>query len=267
MAAKRQAFFSRHIIFSTFLIIFVMLAAGLLAGFIYLLPPIKENENLSSVLFALFYLNFALIFAKLLAEHYCRLSLKDCRIRLSRPKISWQIVGILLPLTVLGGLLLIGGKLSLSHQPWGRIIIGTLAAPAVEEIFFRGLLLTVFEIKYSKFTAVLVPALIFALLHLLNGPLDFLTVCQLLLAGLSFSALLSYSVYETNSVTDSILIHALWNFFTLLFTFNDTSFWFGGQYGIDISPIAVLAYLSALLIIYLLRTSNKRKLKFSRSNT
>ncbi|AXQ78480.1 CPBP family intramembrane metalloprotease [Streptococcus chenjunshii] len=259
MAAKEQSFFSKHIIVSTFFIILSMLTAGLLAGAAYLLPFIKENDSLAAGLSALFYLSFSLIFAKLLA-HYCfRSTLNDFRIRLTVPKIRWLIIGFLLPVFVLGSLYLLGGKLSLNSLSWGTLAMGSLAAPIVEEIFFRGFLMTLFEIKYSRTIAVLVPSLIFALLHLLNGSLDFLMTGQLIIAGLSFSALLSYSVYETNSITDSVLIHAFWNFFTLLFTFSNSSFLFGGRYGIDISPVAVLAYVLALLIIYLFRTSDKKK--------
>ncbi len=75
--------------------------------------------------------------------------------------------------------------------------------PIMEELMFRGFVLDLASEVYSKWTAILISAILFALIH----PLYILTVLNAFWAGLIYG----YVRIKTNSLWPSILLHSAWN--------------------------------------------------------
>ena len=93
-----------------------------------------------------------------------------------------------------------------------RILYGSLIAPIVEELVFRGLLMTVLS-KFKKYYVdVVVSSTLFSLIHVLQYGwvlTDFIVYAG---AGLLLSMLFRY----THSVYWSMALHILWNTFLIV---------------------------------------------------
>lgn len=93
-----------------------------------------------------------------------------------------------------------------------RILYGSLIAPIVEELVFRGLLMTALS-KFKKYYLdVIVSSTLFSLIHVLQYGwvlTDFIVYAG---AGLLFCMLFRY----THSVYWSITLHILWNTFLII---------------------------------------------------
>ncbi|MBI2419468.1 MAG: CPBP family intramembrane metalloprotease [Ignavibacteriales bacterium] len=91
----------------------------------------------------------------------------------------------------------------------GVIVIATVAvAPAIcEEVLFRGYTQTSLQVKYSKFTAAIVTAAIFAVFHF--NPMG---IVGLFVLGLYFG----WAAYKTNSILVPVVLHFLNNFVAVL---------------------------------------------------
>ena len=93
-----------------------------------------------------------------------------------------------------------------------RILYGSLIAPIVEELVFRGLLMTALS-KFKKYYLdVIVSSTLFSLIHVLQYGwvlTDFIIYAG---AGLLFCMLFRY----THSVYWSITLHILWNTFLII---------------------------------------------------
>jgi membrane protease YdiL (CAAX protease family) len=91
---------------------------------------------------------------------------------------------------------------------WGVTIDRTLLTPIIEEILFRGILLTILLSKMKPFWAISIVAVIFALVHESN------VWIFTLLGGI----LLTITVYKTNSLIPALIAHSLWNLYLSQFT-------------------------------------------------
>jgi len=89
-------------------------------------------------------------------------------------------------------------------SPVWFIIVGTIFAPVVEEIFFRGFLFQGFRHKYGWIKGGLLSSLIFAMGHL--DPVA-------LIPTFIFGLLLAYMYHRSNSVWPGIILHCLINAF------------------------------------------------------
>ncbi|TKG95562.1 CPBP family intramembrane metalloprotease [Puteibacter caeruleilacunae] len=90
---------------------------------------------------------------------------------------------------------------------WGTAFKVALVAPVIEEMIFRGFIMHGFMRNYSKFTAIFVSALMFALFHL--NPWQFP-------ATFTLGLLLGWIMVRTQNILLCIIGHALNNFLVLL---------------------------------------------------
>lgn len=95
----------------------------------------------------------------------------------------------------------ISGNLSKKYILFGIWLI--IFAPILEEVFFRGILFEIFEIKYGIIYSVFLTSLVFGVLH---GPFKIQFAIGLFL-GLIFGSVRAFS----RSLFPTILIHGLWN--------------------------------------------------------
>lgn len=153
------------------------------------------------------------------------------------------------------------------------IFADALAAPFVEEIAFRGVILGQVARRYSVKAGLFVSALLFGLVHLLNGRLNWTSAIQLVVSGSLMGLLLGLVYLREHSIWADYTVHAVYNLFWDLFPIQQgiTHDWplqfitsthnqllTGGQYGTDCSLPNIVAYLlMGLVVLYLLK--NKRR--------
>ncbi|HFI0399553.1 TPA: CPBP family intramembrane glutamic endopeptidase [Streptococcus suis] len=220
-----------------------MMTSGLIAS----LPRLVFGNNiLTTVLMTGLYIFIYYIFTKWLASRL-GITLGNFRLNLANPGRFWIISAILLPLSVMLILVLLGGKISVTDDFSTTILMGAIAAPIVEELCFRGIMMYLLEQTFSRKVAILGPSVFFGIVHLLNGAVNLVTAIQLIFAGTLVGILFSLATFQTGTIITSFCVHAMWNFSTSIILFQDNSFWFGGEYGIDVSPIACLGYSLVIL--------------------
>lgn len=160
---------------------------------------------------------------------------------------------------------------SLNHYEFHQNLISMicadfLVAPFVEEIAFRGVILGQVAKRYNTWTGIIVSSLLFGLVHLMNGALNFTSAIQLVVSGTLMGCLLAVVYVHEHSIWADYTIHALYNLIeTLLpaqvaithdwpiqFIFNHhQQIITGGQYGADCSIINMVAYaLVTLGVLY-----------------
>ncbi len=92
--------------------------------------------------------------------------------------------------------------LNTGEHPFSSFFLLVVVAPVTEELFFRGLILRGFLANYSKRSAILLSALLFALMH--TNPWQFISA---FVAGV----LLAWLLIETGSLVPCLFAHAVAN--------------------------------------------------------
>ena len=220
----------------------------------------------------------------LLCNKLMAVSMADCRI--TKPKISrfWAGAAFALPAIVCVVLILTPGQWELSRMDaqtkWavitGAVFYIGLAVGLVEEMVFRGVIFSMLEHRFSKWTAILVPSVAFGLLHIIGaGEMDLLSICQLIAAGSLVGILFSFVTIETGSIWNAALMHGVWNMVMiggslnigeealdsslLNYVLKDPPFWLsGGDFGVEASLVSVAAYLFFAVIAALRCKKEKR---------
>ncbi|MDQ4070068.1 MAG: CPBP family intramembrane metalloprotease, partial [Actinomycetota bacterium] len=101
----------------------------------------------------------------------------------------------------------------------GLLVAVVVGAPIVEELFFRGLLLRSLQRRFSPGLAVAISSVVFGLAHF--SPLPFRAVILVMVSLSVFGAVLAILAVRTGRLGPSIVAHATFNLFTILYlTFN-----------------------------------------------
>lgn len=193
------------------------------------------------------------------------------------PKFSisakWVLLAFAMPLLVLGIAMIAGGHWEIQYKNFekipelltGGIFFFGIGGGISEELIFRGLIMGSLEQKFSKRTAVLLPSIFFGALHLVGTSMDLLSIIQLLAAGSIVGILFSVIVCKTGSVWNSACVHGVWNTVIIggilsignppdgsavfQWVLDSDRMWItGGDFGIEASALAILAYLLFTLI-------------------
>ncbi len=93
------------------------------------------------------------------------------------------------------------------YGPWGVVLKVVIIAPIIEEMIFRGIIMHGFMRNYSKFSAIIISALMFALFHL--NPWQFPSAFAL-------GILLGWLMVRTRSILLCILGHSVNNLLVLV---------------------------------------------------
>lgn len=139
-----------------------------------------------------------------------------------------------------------------------------------EEMLLRGYVLKNLMLSMNKFTALLVSALVFSVMHALNPNFSWITLISLFLAGIGLGATYIY----TKNLWFPIAYHFSWNFFQSFFGFNvsgldvysaivieDTGpkLFTGGAFGIEGSVLGIIAEVLVIIgIIFHFELKNKK---------
>lgn len=239
----------------------------------------------SSVISAILYVAAALIFINLISKKVLKTSLSGCRITFPvsvRP--IWAVSSAVMPLLVILMVTQTSGRWVMTDMNMGELIYTVtdavllygIAVGIVEEITFRGIIMTALEKRWNKGIAVLVPSVIFALSHVIGADLDLPSILQLLIAGSLTGILFSLVTLESRSIWNSALMHAVWNILLVggifyigtekndLYIFNYvlTSRDFlvtGGDFGVEASAFAVAGYGIFILAAVLMMRGRRRE--------
>lgn len=198
---------------------------------------------------------------------------------------SWGIIlSILLPAFVVIAFLFIG-KTEVNPFVPGEIfliivasMITALKAGILEELLFRGFIMTLLENRWNKYIAILVPSFLFGLAHIPS--MEYFTIAGvilLIISGTLVGIMFSLIAYKGKSISNGALVHAVWNFVMItdilhittsegaygkpLFSIivpSDNIWLNGGGFGAEASLIAVIGYfLVCAFVIYTKKSSKK----------
>lgn len=189
-------------------------------------------------------------------------------------KLQYFIYGIALVVISTFGAVLIGGRLYFPNMDMYLFaqnaagFIGTfLITPFIEELVFRGVILGQIAKRYGVIAGIIISSIIFGMVHLMNGVLDFYSMIQLVFSGTLMGVLLSIVYIREGSLWASFTVHALYNGLGSLIPVqttisndwpvifllkNNNRLITGGEYGFDCSLINNIAYILIILILLLI---------------
>lgn len=247
------------------------IAQGIAQLFDSLIPFLR-----GTIFFAFMYVIFAYIAVKFVVTRVLSGVLESYRITLPRFNKIYVILGFMLPIVVYSTyVIFVPGEFLIQKLEFSQdylrnifwaIFVNGFAAAIVEEMVCRGLLMGYVEKKTNIYIAVVSSALFFALIHLLNGGLNTISFCMLLISGTLVGLMFGMATYIFNTIWASITLHFLWNISQLLFisgkASNDQPFQYilhnqsilltGGEFGIESSIISTVGYSMVILILLII---------------
>lgn len=268
---------TQKMILSIILSLLALVVAQILSQLIVsIVILVKIPSFVANILAGFLYVGFAYLLIKLLCEKYIKGDMSDYNIPAFKIELKWGIVAVLLPIIITAFYILfipgsfeqnaitIDSKLELLST---GIFFTGFGAGIVEEMVFRGIMMSVIEERFSKKIAIIVPSVLFGLVHIIGMGFNLLNCILVLLAGTMVGIMFSLIASETNSIWNSAIVHAFWNIIIIggilwigtefdeysLFSYvlDAKSFLLtGGEFGIESSIIAVIGYgLVCLLVI------------------
>ena len=127
------------------------------------------------------------------------------------------------------------------------------------------------ERRWNSAAAVLVPSVLFALMHTFNMHLGFVDMLLLIVAGTSVGVMFSLIALQSGTIWSSAVVHALWNAITFggiiieapgneaakdfiyKYELLDTNILLtGGRFGIESALPAIIGYLLVCAIAFML---------------
>lgn len=267
----------------------VLLIITQLAAFLLGSVPVVMGlpQAAGNVISAILYPLFALLALKLLCGVFLGVKLAGCRITSYKIKPVWTAAAFIMPSIVVGGLLMFAGHwenpaldgMQTAALVTQSVFLVGLAVGTVEEAVFRGVIMKALEMRWGKGVAVVVPSVLFAVAHVLNGGLSVTSFLQLLLAGSVVGVLFSLVTYESGSIWPAALMHSVWNIFmasgilnigdeameNCIFNYvleTKSPLITGGEFGAEASVISIGAYLIFIaLAAVLLKKKSERSEK------
>lgn len=249
--------------------------------FAKILNKIIKFKFISNVFSGILYVTICYFLLQLFSEKKLNKKIESLNIKIEKINLYWFILAILLPtVVVIVYLLLFDGNFvenpSLINSKLQIISSGIfytgLGAGIVEEMVFRGFILNLLKEKYNIKIAIILPSLIFGLLHIIGIPFNILTYMQIIFAGTLVGIMFSLISIKENNILASSLVHSFWNIFIIggilnigtefnkysIYNYilkNKNILFTGGEFGIEISIISIVSY---MIVIYLVFKSLKK---------
>ena len=86
-----------------------------------------------------------------------------------------------------------------------------IAAGFVEEMVFRGVILNALKKRWNVKVAVIVPSMLFGIVHVLGQDFSIGSCLLVIIAGTMVGVMFSMIAIESGSVWNSGIVHAIWN--------------------------------------------------------
>ena len=264
-------------------ILITLLGEGLLFGALILSVVIRDSESLvlrypievRNIFMGILYISFVICGLLVICEGLLKINFRECRILPIKIKTIWIILAFIMPLFVSGVLLCFPGE-------WVNIEFSTanvittlsftlvffgIAAPIVEEMIFRGMMLTVFEKKWNREAAIFLSSLLFGAGHLIGQKMGLRDFLIMALSASLIGAILAIVTFITESIWSSVVIHMVWNIIIMgqiisiggvrplysryNYTFNsDSVLLTGGAFGIEASLPSIVINTIFLIIVW-----------------
>lgn len=277
-----------RVILAIILSLFILNLAQYISGVISLTLQLRGlYYPVVGIVISILYLLLAFYGIRFLCNIVLKIPLSECRISSFKVKPIWVIVAFSMPIIISAVLLTNPGNWEkgsiYTTDIWatmiGIILYYGVAKALVDEVIYRGILMSAIEERWNKAAAIIIPSVIFGIrtYHLFYVPeLDFLSIAQVVIAGTLFGILFSLVTYESGSIWNSFIIHAIWNIIMgdvynnasifnidadsfrnsiLTYTLETESFLItGGEFGVKSSIVSILVFLSfSVLAIFLIR--------------
>jgi len=265
-------------ILSIILSILVLVVAQVLAQILgSVLVLVKIPAYIANAAAGILYIIIAYFLLKLMCKKILKDDIREYNIPAFKIEIKWVIAAILLPITVtLFYILFVPGSFEqnvldmtskLNLLSAGIFFTG-FGAGIVEEMVFRGILMGAIEKRFNKTVAIIVPSVLFGLVHILGMGFDLLSCTLVIVAGTMVGVMFSLIASSSKSVWNSAIVHAIWNIVIIggilwigtefdensLFSYvlESKSFLLtGGEFGIESSIVAVVGYIVVCGIAWL----------------
>lgn len=187
------------------------------------------------------------------------------------------VLGIIAMMSILqfkGEIMIQPTALNREGALWGillMICVAWVIQGAAEEVFLRGFMFQAITSRYGVYKGIIVPAMVFALLHLGNAGINMISMLNILLCGLALVLL----VLKDENLWGAFGFHAAWNLLqgnvfgvsvsgnamdiSLFKVINQTdTLWSGGNFGLEGSLLTTIFFvLMSLFLILQLRKVQK----------
>ena len=268
------------------LAIFSLIISQLLSqGIGELFAMVKIPQYIAAVISAILYPLFTFLCLKITIEKLLKIPLNTLRFRKFNLNIAGIIIAVLLPAVVVISYLFMQGKwVENDISSADKITVAvtgicyySIAAGIVEEMVFRGVIMGLLEKWKRTKIAIIVPSVLFGLIHILNGALSPMSLIQLAVAGTVVGILFSLIAYYYDNLWNNVLVHAFWNASTIgvmhigtepyensIYTYvlkSESIMITGGDFGIEASIISIIAYSLFIVILALMLIKKERVAK------
>lgn len=252
---------------------------------VFMKIPAYVCAVVSAILYSLLtYLGIKFVIARIF-----KLNLQEIGIKKFGFSPKWCITAILLPLTVVAVFICMDGDWSVLPEDTytkittavNGIVFYSISAGIVEEMIFRCAIMGIIRKNYNIKSAVIIPSVLFGLVHIIGNDLDIISIIQLVIAGTMVGIMFSLVLLESSSFWNNALVHALWNMSTIgilhigtessdfsVYTYvlkSDNNIITGGDFGIEASVVAVIGYIAVNLTAFLF-IRKKRKLQTEKNS-
>lgn len=261
---------SKKAIGGSIVAILVLLVSQVVAQLLAsVLVIIKIPTGICNIVAGVLYFVFTYFLLKVLMSKILKLNMVDYGFTKTGLKFKWCLIAIVLPLIVTGVYLLffqgkfvpsdMNGNQIFTTLSAGIVFMG-IAAGFVEEMVFRGVILNLLKERWNIWIAVIVPSVLFGLVHVIGMDFSLGSCLLVILAGTMVGIMFSLIEIESGSVWNNGLVHAIWNiviiggvlsigeeadsYSVMSYVLDSKAFAItGGEFGIESSVIALIAYI------------------------
>ena len=246
---------------------------------------IKIPSGICNIIAGVLYVGLAYLILKMFISKIMKFSVSDFGIPEFKVKMKWVLTAILLPFIIKGSYLFLFSGEYISSDMNGNQIFNTLtagivftgiAAGFVEEMVFRGVILNALKKRWNIKVAVLVPSVLFGVVHVLGMDFSIGSYVLVIIAGTMAGVMFSMIAIESGSVWNSGIVHAVWNivmiggglaigekadeYSVMTYVLDSKSFAItGGEFGIESSVISLTGYIIVAGIAFVMIKSGKKK--------
>ena len=220
-----------------------------------------------------------LLLVNFYAAKILKAPMRDFRVCKPKNIVIWIFCAMALPLAVsVFFILLTPGTFAVSDlsselvalRIMNAVFSSCFVAGITEELIFRGLIMRLLEVRWNKYAAIIVPSVLFGLLHIFNMEnFNIIDILILLIAGTSVGIMFSMIAYQSGSIWPGAVVHGIWNLIIVggileistipgksiyTYTLNSNSTVLtGGAFGIESSLPAIIGYGLIIVIAWILQ--------------
>lgn len=210
-------------LFACILAILFMVLSGLVdIGWMHLLQYAPHISWMQYYLMGISEIIVVYVLCRLVSHICFHLTSGSLGVTKPRSFAHWLLCSVFLPIGVIAFyLVLVPGKLELPgelntdqiiQQIGYTVFFVGLSPGIIEELVFRGMLFGAMKRLWGLKTAVLLPSVLFAMIHLLKVDFhDPLSVMLLLLGGTMVGVMFSMIRIQSGSIWSGALVHGVWN--------------------------------------------------------